>query len=392
MTTQTHYSNEFPQQQRTHSAVIWLVVAVVIAAFMWAKNAPLEIIVRGSGRVVPYSKAQILQNLEGGIVAAVHVSEGDVVEAGEVVAEMDKTQFSSGFEELREQKLALLLRIERLVAEANISNDFIPPAELRAQAPEYAQSETELFHARRRELVATRENFFLVERLLEREVEILRPMQERGAVSEIELIRAQQNLVEARAKISSLETDFETRRSQEYADALAELRQIGQQMRIRQHQLERTAIISPVNGVINQVYVNTIGGVVGPGESLIEIIPLGEQLRIEARVDPRDIGSVFVGMGANVKLTAFDYSVYGTLSGTVVHVGADTVIDETSRQPVPYYEVYVEVDANTLEGPDGTVEIRPGMLSEVELDAGNRTVLQYLLKPLFKTTEALTER
>lgn len=387
-----NYQAQLHGHRRFQSVILWLVSAVVIVFFLWATNAPLEIIVRGAGRVVPYSKTQVLQNLEGGIVASVNVAEGDIVEVGDVVAEMDRTQFSSGFEELREQKLALLLRIERLIAEADITTDFIPTPELRTEAPEYAQSETELFRARKLELVGTRESLASVEGLLYREVEILLAMQERGAVSEIELIRAQQSHVEATARISALETDFETRRSQEYADALAELRQVQQQMRIREHQLERTAIRSPVNGVVNQVYVTTLGGVIGPGEPLIEIIPLGEDLRIEARVDPRDIGSVFVGMGASVKLTAFDYSVFGTLNGTVVHVGADTVIDETSRQQPPYFEVYVAVDAITLEGPDGLVEIRPGMLAEIELDAGDRTVLQYLLKPLFKTTEALTER
>lgn len=392
MSAEVKIVTDIDDEKNTHAWVVWLVIAVVVVFFVWAANAPLEIIVRGSGQVVPNSKAQVLQNLEGGIVAAVHVSEGDIVEQGAVVATMDKTQFSSGFEELREQRLALLLRIDRLSAETNIGQDFVPDSALSEEAPEYAESEIELFRAHQREFVVTLENLRSVEELLRREVEILQPMQERGAVSEIELIRAQQSHVEANANISSLQTDFETKRSQEYADALAELRQVEQQIRIRRHQLDRTEIQTPVYGVVNQVFVNTLGGVVGPGEPLIEIVPLGEELRVEAKVDPRDIGSVFVGMGASVKLTAFDYSIYGTLDGTVVHVGADTVIDETSRQPVPYYEVYVEVDRNTLEGPDGQVEIRPGMLAEVELDAGQRTVLQYLLKPLFKTTTALNER
>lgn len=225
-----------------------------------------------------------------------------------------------------------------------------------------------------------------------REVDILQPMAERSAVPQIELIRAEQAAVDVRSRLSATETEFETARAQEYSEVLIKLRQIAEQIRGREDQLSRTNVRSPIRGIVNKVLATTIGGVVQPGDPLLEIISLEDDLRIEGRIDPRDIGFVYVGMPATIKLMAFDFSIYGTLEGQVIHVGADTVTDERQREPRPYYEVFIELEDTTLQGPSGQVEIRPGMQAQIELHSGQRTVLQYILKPLFKTTEALSER
>lgn len=372
--------------------VIWLIAAALCVFGFWAANAPLEEIVRGQGKVVPARSSQIIQNLEGGIVAQVYVVEGDLVEAGQSVVKMDETQFRSAFQELQEQRLSLMLRLERLSAEENRTTNFSPTPELVELAPEYAASELALFSARQQEIVAALTTLEESARLRRQEVDILEPMVERSAVPEIELIRAEQAAVDAEGRVTSTLSEFEVARSEEYSEILVRLGQVEEQIRAREDQLRRTDVLSPVRGIVNTVSVTTIGGVVNPGEPLIEILPLDEALRVEGRVDPRDIGFVFVGMPATIKLTAFDFSVYGTLTGQVVHVGADTVTDETQREPVPYYEVFVELDGTNLEGPTGVVEIRPGMLAEVELKSGEKTVLEYLLKPLFRTTEAFRER
>jgi adhesin transport system membrane fusion protein len=377
---------------RSGRRVIYLIVVALIAFGFWAANAPLEEIVRGEGRVVPTTNTQVVQNLEGGIVDAILVVEGDVVEQQQLIAKLNETQFLSAYQELQEQSFALRLRLARLAAEREATAEFIPDPTLAELAKEYTLSEVELFEARRVDRLSTLETLQNAADLKKREADILRPMVARNAVAEIDLVKVEQAVVDAVGKVTAAENEFETTRSQEYSETLVQLRQVEQQMRVREDQLKRTDVRSPVKGIVNKVLATTIGGVLSPGDPLVEILPMGEDLRIEGRIDPRDIGFVYVGMPASIKLTAFDFSVYGVLKGEVVHVGADTVVDEQARDAVPYYEVFVQVESTSLEGPEGLVEIRPGMLAQVELQSGEKTVLEYLLKPLFKTTEAFTER
>ncbi len=372
---------------------IWIVSAIIFVFCIWASYAPLDVIVRAEGRVVSSTSTQIVQNLEGGIVDQVFVNEGDVVDRGQVVVQMSETEFRSAYDELLQQSISLRLRLSRLQAEGSPGEGFHPDETLIELAPNFARLEEELFLARRNEYEQTVENLSEALRLRLEEVSILEPMVDRGAVPRIDLVRVQQAALDAQARLDTFIHEFEVSRAEEMSDVLVQLSQVEQQMRNREDQLERTSVRSPIRGVINSVEISTIGGVVGPGDPLVEIIPLGEDLRIDGRISPRDIGFVFVGMSATVRLTAFDYAIYGTLSGTVVHVGADTVVDQHSRNDNPYYEVIVELDSESLFGPDGEeVLIRPGMLSEVELEAGERSVLSYILKPLFRATDAFSER
>lgn len=371
---------------------IWLIAMIVIVFAAWAAYAPLVETVRGTGRVVPKMKNQVVQNLEGGIVNQIFVTEGDRVEPDQLVVKMDETRFQSAYQELQDQHWALSLRLERLRAEQEISDRFVPNAELARLSPDHAASEAQLFRARREELQATVESLKQAIVLKAREVDMLRSMAEQSAVPQINLVRAEQAYIDVQSRLSAALTEFEASRSQEYSEVLLKLRQVEEQIRAREDQLLRTDVQSPIRGVVNKVLATTIGGVVQPGDPLVEILSLEGDLRIEGRVDPRDIGFVYVGMPATIKLTAYDFSIYGTLRGKVVHVGADTVVDKNQREPRPYYEVFIELETTTLEGPAETVEIRPGMQAQLELESGQKTVLQYLLKPLFKTTEALSER
>ena len=371
---------------------IWLIALIIAVFVVWSAFAPLDEIVRGIGKIVPTMKNQVIQNLEGGIVTELFVTEGDVVEAGQLVVKMDETRFQSAYQELQDQSWALTLRLARLRAEGDLSNDFIPDEELSRLAPEHAESEVQLFEARRSELQATMRDLQDAIDLKGQEVDILRPMAERSAVPQIDLIRAEQAAVDVRSRLSATQSEFETARSQEYSEVLGNLRRTAEQARSREDQLFRTDVRSPIRGIVNKVLATTIGGVAQPGDPLLEVISLEDNLRVEGRIDPRDIGFVYVGMPATIKLMAFDFSIYGTLEGQVIHVGADTVTDERQREPRPYYEVFIELEDTTLQGPSGQVEIRPGMQTQIELHSGQRTVLQYILKPLFKTTEALSER
>lgn len=376
---------------RKNRQIVWLITIAVVAFLIWASYAPLDEVVRGTGKVVPTMKNQIVQNLEGGIVDNIFVTEGDIVEAGQLIAKMDETRFQSSYQELQEQRLALLLRLARLEAEKDFSHQFVPDPDLAGQAEEYAASEIALYQARRAEINSSLKNLQDAMLLKTQEVDLLRPMAERAAIPVIELVRAEQAIVDVKSRIDTVRSEFEAARAQNYADTLVKLRQIEEQIRSSADKLARTNVRSPVKGIINEVMATTIGGVVRPGDPLVEILPLEEQLRIEGRIDPRDIGFVFVGMPATLKLTAFDFSIYGTLPGVVVHVGADTIVDDNQRD-YSYYEVFIELNRTTLKGAGKELEIRPGMQAQIELEAGKKTVLKYILKPLFKATEALNER
>lgn len=372
--------------------IVFYIALACMVFLVWASFAKLDEVIRGLGAVTPEMSNQIVQNLEGGIVRSVHVTEGDLVMPDQLLVQMDDTKFRSAFHESQNQFWALSIRLKRLELEESFSSDFEINFELPEEAVSHIIAEQQLFRSRRRALLESVDNTKEGIGLREAEVRLLKSMVELSAVPQIELLRAEQAVIEAQERLISLETDFETKRSEEYSQVLKELLMTEEQMRARADQLKRTQVLSPVSGIVNKVLATTVGGVVQPGEPLLEIIVMDGGLRVKGKIDPRDIGFVYIGMPATIKLTAFDFSIYGTLSGEVSHVGADTVTDEQGRDPIPYFEVNIDLDETVLNGPLGIVEIRPGMQAEIELNAGEKTVMQYLLKPLFKATDALSER
>ena len=370
---------------------IWLVAITIIVFVVWASRAPLDEIVRGPGELVPSSKAQTIQNLEGGILAELLVREGDVVERNAVVARLDSTQFTGTFRELQEQLLSLEIRLYRLKRELDKETELNLPSNLLEAAPEVAESESRLFDARLQDYKSAFDAASETLQLREQEVELLLPMQEKKVVPPIDVIRAQQAASEARGRLEALKSEYELSRAEAYSETLTEFSQLQQTRAIRQDQLRRTTLVSPVKGIVNKILITTIGGVVGPGEEIIEIIPLEDELRVEGRIKPKDIAFLYPKMRATIKLSAYDYTIFGSLSGKVEHISADTFEDETRRDADPYYKVIVKVDQSSLNGSKGEIEIRPGMIADVELHTGQKTILQYLLKPLFKTTEAFRE-
>jgi len=181
-------------------------------------------------------------------------------------------------------------------------------------------------------------------------------------------------------------------RSEDINTTLGELKQLEANLQTRHDQLKRTQLTAPVRSIVNKVHITTIGGVVAPGDPILELTPLDDELRIEARISPKDVAFISPGMSASVKLTAYDYTIYGAFPGTVIHISADTFEDAAQRDATPYYKVLIAVAPEDLVRKGKRVEIRPGMLAEAELNVAEKSVLQYLLKPLFKTTEAFSER
>jgi len=324
-------------------------------------------------------------------LAELLVHEGDIVQEGDVIARLSDTKFKGAYGELDNQHNALKVKLLRLQSELDKNGVFEVPASLRTAAPDVSSSETGLFRARWNNFIETdSSNSNAVELRLEEE-ELLDKLVERNVVSDLELIKAKQKTSQASAEQLEYQNKYELQVADEYAAVQNEMKQLEQSMLIRQDQLRRTTILAPTRSIVNSVAVNTIGGVIAPGEEIIELIPLDDELKLESKIDPQDIAFIHPGMRATIKLTAYDYTVYGNLSGLVTHISADTFDDGPREDTPPYYKVIVEVDKESVSNAKGDIEIRPGMQAETELHVGNKTVLQYLLKPLFKTTESMRE-
>jgi adhesin transport system membrane fusion protein len=378
---------------RGPSLMVWLCAASVWLFILWAAFAWIDEIVRAPGEFISTSRPQIIQNLEGGILAELLVQEGDVVARGDVLARLHDTRFNSEVGDLQDQIAGLEVRQLRLEAELAGQFDFTVPDGLAGQAGEMVASERALLRARQEDFVKSSEGAKRVMQQSAEEKRLLEGLLEKKIVALIEVTRARKAHADAEKRYDEIITQAELERAEAYSETLKELATLRQNLRASQDQLNRTVLLSPLRGVVNNLSVTTIGGVVRPGEEILEIIPLDEEMFVEARVEPRNIANIRRGQEATIKLTAYDYTIYGTLKGRVDFISADTFKDERAREADgdPHYKVSLRVDMGALTPRQAGIEIRPGMQAEVELHTGEKTVLQYLLKPLYKSQQALRE-
>lgn len=390
----TTYDHAFAERTRGPSLTIWLIACSVLVFIVWSAFAWLDEIVRAPGSVVPSSRPQIIQNLEGGILAELSVVEGDIVEPGQTLARLYGTQYQSAVDDLSDQIASLEIRRLRLEAEAAGEMTFVVPEAWAVRVPDIVRSETSLLSARQTELHTRKEGAMAVLEQARAELDMMERMLEAEVVPLIEVTRARKDFSDAESKLAEAISASELDRAGEYAEVQNELASLRQRLKQGQDQLARTILTAPLRGVVNKVSVTTIGGVVRPGEEIMQIIPLDDELFIEAKVAPSDIASVLVGQDATIKLSAYDYTIYGTLRARVHFVSADTFTDERSRAADgdPQYKVTLSVDTSDMTERQRSLQIRPGMQATVELQTGSKTILSYLLKPLYKSSEALRER
>ena len=385
------WEGEFERRLRGPSLIIWLVGATVLLFLIWAKFAWIDEIVRAEGEIVSANRPQIIQNLEGGILAELHVSEGDVVEPGDVLARLRATNFESRVDDLKEQIDAANIRRMRLEAEMEGAHDFEVPADIAVRSPEIVASERALLAARQADYQSRTEGAARIVAETKRELEVMEDLLAREIAALIEVTRARNAHSDAEIRYNEIVTGTELERASAFSETLQELAQLRQDLRVAEDQLARTVITSPMRGVVNNLNITTIGGVIRPGEEIFEIIPLGDELFVEARVRPEDIANVVPGQRATIKLTAYDYTVYGSLTGEVMVISADTFEDERRADLPPTYRATLRVDMSQRDERQRNIEIRPGMQAAVELHTGAKTVLQYLTKPLYRSREALRE-
>ena len=374
--------------------VLYLILGVVVSGLVWASYARVEEITQAEARIISMSREQVIQSLEGGILAHMYVREGAVVEKGEVLLKIDPTRARSSYREALSKVIGLRASITRLRAEAyQTPLDF---DDMVKQDPSLVAQETQAFNARQR---ALNESVSALERshtLTLREIRMAEPLAAKGLMSEVELLRMRRQANDIQSQIVERTNKFRADANSELSRMEMELGQTNENLVGRADIVDRTTVTAPVRGTVKNVRVNTIGGVIQPGENILEIVPLEEQLLVEGKIRPSDVAFLHPGLPATVKITAYDYAIYGGLKGVVQYISPDTLKDDqkaaAGRADDTYYRVLVLTDSSTLETGGKSLPIIPGMLASMEIRTGEKTILDYLLKPVFKAREAFRER
>lgn len=411
---------------------IWGVILFFAFLLAWAHFAIIDEVTKGEGKAVPSSKIQKIQNLEGGIVAQIYVKEGQIVDPGAPLIRLDDTRFASNVGETEADRVGMALRVERLSAEVD-DRPLAVSDELRKAAPNQASNEEQLYRSRRQQLAdevgglqaqlaqkqqelrefgSKQEQYRNSLSLLRQEIGMSEPLVKQGAVSPVEVLRLKRSEVETRgqldatslaipraqAAISEVQRKIDETRGKFRSDALTQLNEARTDLskytataKGLEDRVSRTMVNSPVRGIIKQVLVNTVGGVIQPGSDIVEIVPLDDTLIVEAKIRPQDIAFLHPGQEAMIKFSAYDYTIYGGLKGQLEQIGADTITEEDKKQT--YYLIRLRTDRNHLGTDENPLLIIPGMVASVDIITGHKSILSYLLKPILRAkAEALHER
>jgi len=417
-----------PKKSR-YALYFWFIF--IILFLIWATFTEIDEITRGVGKVVPSGKNRIVQHLEGGIVKEIYVKVGDEVKEGDPLFLIENEKYKAQFEASKIQLKELQAKILRLEAEAN-DRPFEVNESVRKELGDFIRHEESLYHDRQRQLQAkikslqdqkrqkekelkeTRSRIYHLRRrasLINKEVKMMEPMVAQGIKSKVDFLKLQReqsqilsDLQSARDSIpiikaaideishtiDEVKSAFRSEAKSELAETAAMMMRIQEELKAYSDQVKRTIVRSPIKGIIQNLFVNTIGGVVQPGEKLAEIVPTEDALWIEARIKPSDIAFIYPGQKAIVKFTAYDFAIYGGLEGKVTHISADTTQDEEGNE---FYIVHIRTDKNYLGSPEKPLKIIPGMHVTVDIITGKKSVMDYILKPILRAKQyTFTER
>lgn len=412
---------------RARKILYWAVI-ILITLLIWAHFAVVEEVTRGDGRVIPSGQVQIVQSLDGGIVSEIMVKEGDIVKKGDPLIHIDETRAISSLRENRAQYLSLLAKEFRLKALAS-NEPYNPPPEVKTEVPEVFLQEQALYFAakeelasqldiaqqqlrqKERELQQVRANYEQADRgyeLTRRELEVTKPLESSGAVSEVDILRLERDaskllgereqaraqlgrvqfgIDEARRKVSEVEQTYRSKVRTDLNETTGKINALVATSQGLTDRVTQATLRAPVNGKVSRLFVNTVGGVIQPGKDVLEVVPSDDTLVLETKIQPRDIAFINPQQKATVKLTAYDYTIYGTMDALVESISADSVIDDKG-------DAFYIVKVRTLESSLGAeLPIIPGMMAQVDIITGKKSVLTYLLKPVLKAKSyAFTER
>jgi len=436
----TLYSQQNARVGKRMVLLFFLIIVFFISAITWAFFAEIDELARGSGKVIPSEKIQTIQSLDGGIISDILVSEGDTIKRGQALMKIDTTRFQASLEESENIYNHLLVTKIRLLAESKIDiNKKIPklifPEELKKKVNGFAVNDEVLFEKRvselkstinildnqykqkKQELVESRSQLNQLRKrllLIKEEMKTIKRLVDKGSKSKVELLKIKKEYNQLEGEYLSVKLsiprlnyaiqEFLNRKEEKLktfkAEVFNELQKLNTEINkyeskliSAQDKIEKTVLVSPVNGIVKQIYINTIGGVIRSGVDLIEIVPSSESLLIEVKIDPKDIAFINPSQEAMVKLTAYDFSIYGGLEGKIVEISADSIKDEDSRENKTYYKVVIKTNKNYLEKDGEKLPIIPGMIASVDIKTGKKTILDFILKPILKTKQnALHER
>lgn len=364
--------------------ILWTIVVFLFISFIWAKYAILDEVTSGQGKVIPSGQIQVVQNLEGGIIEEIYVKQGDRVKKDQVLMRIDDTLFSSKYKGLESKLVDLDIEITRLKAEID-NQPLVFSDALEKNNPSLVAAEIGIYKSRKREKKQLQRDVDLATR----ELDMTRPLVEKGAASPVEVLRLERTVSELQGKLDA----FQSKTLERFNEAKGEHASLQEEIGADKDRLKRTTVRSPVNGIIKQLKVTTVGGVIKPGMDILEIVPIDDTLLIEAKIRPSDIGFIRPNQKVLVKISAYDYSIYGGLEGTVEQISADTITDENDKKEESYYLVQVRTKKNHLGTDEKPLYIISGMQTTVDILTGRKSVLDYLLKPILKAKQsALRER
>jgi len=372
------------------SVIIWIIGIGLLILLTWAWLFKLEEVSTGTGKVIPSSKEQVIQSLEAGILTKLNVKEGEIVEQGQVLAQLDPTRFESNVGESASLLISSRATAARLRAEVTGAPLSFPPEVLKE--PKLVAEETALYKSRRANLEQSLAGLQQALILVQQELAMTEPLVAKGAASEVEVLRLKREANDLQNQMNDVRNQYFVKAREELAKANTDVETQQQVVRGKSDTLNRTIFKSPVRGVVKEIDVMTLGGVIPQNGKLMTIVPLDEKLLVEARISPRDIAFIRPDQEALVKITAYDYSIYGGLKGKVTVISPDTLRDEV-KQDQFYYRVYIRTENDKLTNKAGQeFNITPGMVATVDIRTGEKTVLDYLVKPFNKAKEALRER
>jgi adhesin transport system membrane fusion protein len=417
-----------PTQSRK---ILYIMIGSILWLVIWASFAQVDELARGIGKVIPSKQVQVIQNLEGGIISEILVDEGEVVNKGQILVKIDDTKFSSSYEESHIRYLELKAKSIRLEAEVT-QKPFKVAKKLRKELGAHYSHEKSLYKINQRQLdrsvrileekVHQKESELREARskeaqlkesyeLISEEVSITKPLVDSGLVSHVDFLKLSREatsmkgdynsvklsiprfksiITEAKENIEETKLDFEQKSKEELTEVTSEMSRIKESEGALEDKVNRTLVRSPVKGVVKQLLINTIGGVLKPGMDIVEIVPFQDKLLIEVKIKPSDIAYLYPGQRAIVKFTAYDFAIYGGLEGEVTLVSADTIVDPEGNS---FYLIRIKTDKSYLERNDEKHEIIVGMVANVDIITGKKTVMDFILKPILKTKQgALTER
>ena len=410
-------SKQLSRSIRKADIILYTSLLFWVIMFLWSYFATLEEVTRGQGRVIASSKIQVIQNLEGGIVKEILVQTGDEVTQSQPLIKLDATRFKADLAAMQQNRAALEANIATLTAEsqgvppvfdANFTNSYanlvVRELELHQSRMLTQRESIEVLEQRLQRLQAqsnaASENFGLIQQ----EQDIVAPLVEKGVESQMELIRLKQRLNEAQSNIFQIDAEIEATNAQLKAEQSSFIEQAREKLQLAkteynalietiptlEDRLERTLVRASMNAVVNRLLVNTIGGVVQPGSPMVELVPIDDELVVEVEISPKDIAYVIPGQRASIKLTAFDFAKFGSLEGKVTKISADSISKEDGSI---WYLCQVSVPVDTMTTLGKTIKIQTGMVAQVDIISGEKTVLQYLLQPVTKiANEAFRER